>query len=402
MDRLYDQLIAHHFSHNDEMMFLAGPRQVGKTTTSLSAKSLTDHFIYLNWDNPDHQQLILQGPRAIVETEGLTQLYKKKPIIAFDEIHKYYDWKNFLKGFYDVYHEQTKIIVTGSARLDIFKSGGDSLMGRYFLYHMHPLSIAELIHQDIHKKLIVAPRAIDHEQYCQLLQFGGFPKPFLKGDDSFSLRWQRLRHQQLIREDIRDASQIQDISKLDILTQLLKSQSSQSANFSQWAKHLKVSSSTVHRWVETLSSFYYCFLIKPWSRNISRSLIKEPKIYLWDWSVLQDLGARAENFIAVHLKKATDYWNDQGLGDFGLYYLRDLEKREVDFVVTRDQKPWFLVEVKNGPNHSISKHLYYFQEETQAPHAFQVVIEMDYVDKDCFSMHKPTIVPAQTFLSQLV
>ncbi|MBU1558571.1 MAG: DUF4143 domain-containing protein, partial [Gammaproteobacteria bacterium] len=156
------------------------------------------------------------------------------------------------------------------------------------------------------------------------------------------------------------------------------------------------------RWIKTLESFYYCFSLHPWTKNITRSLLKEPKIFLWDWSLLSDPGAKMENFVACHLMKATQFWTDQGLGDYKLYFIRDLEKNEVDFLVSKNDQAWFLVEVKASSNGGISKHLYKFQKQTGAPHAFQVVFDLEYVDKDCFSINDPVIVPVRTFLSQLV
>ncbi len=159
---------------------------------------------------------------------------------------------------------------------------------------------------------------------------------------------------------------------------------------------------TIRRWLKTLKSFYYCFSIKPWSKNISRSLLKEPKIYLWDWSLIDDLGARRENFIASHLLKAVHFWTDRGLGDYDLYFLRDKEKREVDFLVTKNNHPWFLVEVKSSENKGISPSLFYYKEATLAEFALQVVFDKKYVDKNCFISSDPTVVPVTTFLSQLI
>ncbi len=402
MFRIYDEIIKDHFHNNDQMLLIAGPRQVGKTTTSKTAANLTNNFNYLSWDSDGHKMLILNGQTAIAEYCGIQQLREQKPVVVFDEIHKYEGWKNFLKGFYDSYHDQINIIVTGSSRLDIFKKGGDSLMGRYFLYRMHPLSVAECITTELIDQEIRKPRPIKQKDWDSLITMGGFPKPFLKNDPRFYKRWQRLRSQQLIREDIRDLSRIHEIDRLEVLSQLLKLQAGQLTNYSSLAKKIRVSVDTITRWINTLESFYYCFTIKPWSKNISRSLIKEPKVYLWDWSQIQDKGMRFENFIASHLLKAVHFWTDQGFGEYELYFLRDLEKREVDFLISKDGQPWFLVEVKHTNNSSISKNLLYFQEQSKAPHAFQVVKNMSYVNKDCFAVNKPVIVPAKTFLSQLI
>lgn len=402
MKRIYDTIVQSHLNSDQEMLFISGPRQVGKTTVSKNTENLTDHFLYLNWDNEDNRNLILLGPSAIIEYVHLNVLSESKPIIVFDEIHKRPDWKNFLKGFFDAYGKDLHIIVTGSARLDIYKQGSDSLMGRYFPYRMHPLSVAECLRTDLSTSEIVQPTKIKDEDFKTLLEFGGFPKPFIKRDRQFSLRWQSLRRQQLIQEDIRDVQIIHDLNKLQILIDLLKNQATKQITYSTLAKFTRTSVDTITRWIEVLEAFYYCYRLRPWSKNISRSLIKEPKIFLWDWSVITDPGSRAENFVASHLLKATQYWTDSGLGEYGLFYIRTTDKKEVDFLVAKNGKPWFLVEVKLSNNKEISPHLKLFQEQLAAEHAFQVVMNLPYVNKDCFSVKTPIIVPAKTFLSQLI
>lgn len=402
MRRIYESVIETHFQHNQQMLFLAGPRQVGKTTASLYAEHFTDQFTYLNWDNEDHRGIILKGPLAVAELGGLHKIQHKMPIIVFDEIHKYRHWKNFIKGFFDSYKNKFRIVVTGSSKLDIYRTGGDSLMGRYFPYRIHPLTVGECLRTKISEQEINVQKSMPSELFNALFQWGGFPEPFLKKNKSFSQRWKRLRKEQLFRGDIRDLSHIQEIDQLEVLADLLKHQTGQLTNYTNLASKVKVSVDTVRRWSETLNVFYYCFKVKPYTKNITRSLLKEPKIYLWDWSDIEDIGARSENFIASHLLKAVHFWTDQGLGDYDLFFLRDKEKREVDFLVTKNNHPWFLVEVKHKDSTSISQQLAYFQQQTKALHAFQVVIEMDYVNKNCFEYHTPVIVPAKTFLSQLI
>jgi uncharacterized protein len=402
MKRAYEKVIEEHLTQNRQMLFLMGPRQVGKTTTSLEASSLNPHHYYFNWDNQTHRLLIAEGQEAIAKQMNLDQLQTTMPIVVFDEIHKFPKWKDFLKGFFDVYGKLTKIIVTGSARLDVLNFGGDSLMGRYFLYRLHPLSIREIVDPTLSDEEIRLPKQIADEDLKNLLLFGGFPEPFIQKNTRFYNRWKKLRFKQLFQEDLKDISNIQEIGQLQLLTELLRKQAGQLVNFSELAKKTHVSAETIRRWIETLKALYYCFSIQPWTTNISRSLLKEPKIFLWDWSLVEDKGKKLENFVASHLLKAIHFWTDRGLGDYGLYFLRDKEKREVDFLVTKNEKPWFLVEVKASLNGGISKPLFYFQEQTAAPHAFQVAFDLPYVDRDCFSRPDPTIVPASTFLSQLI
>lgn len=403
MQRIYQAIVRQHVSENSQMVFLSGPRQVGKTTISRDFAPPGSRFLYLNWDDVEHRKIIMAGASTIAEQLKLAEMHTEKPMLVLDELHKYPDWKNFLKGLYDRYAQQTHIIVTGSARLDIYKKGGDSLMGRYFPYRVHPLSVREILDPTLDlDQLVKLPRELNSEKFKQLFEFGGFPDPFLKHDTRYHLRWQRLRHQQLLREDIRDVNVIHDMNRFELLAKLLEEQAACGMAYSSLAKKTRVSVDTVTRWIEILEAFYFCFLIRPWSRNVTRSLLKEPKVFLWDWSIVKDPGARAENFIASHLLKATHFWTDVGLGHFGLYYLRDVDKREVDFIITRDGEPWFLVEVKLSANGAISPNLYYYQDQLSVPHAFQVVIDKAFVPRDCFEYRSPVIVPASTFLSQLV
>ena len=401
MKRIYDFVIEDHLKKYDQMAFLAGPRQVGKTTIAAHAKTLSPHNKFFSWDKlQDREQIV--SDVSIVESLPLDAMLKTKPIIVFDEIHKYSHWKTFLKGLIDEYKTKLHIIVTGSSKLDIYRKGGDSLMGRYFLYRIHPLSVAELIRTNIPAKPISMPKKIGQNLFESLLEFGGFPEPFIKQTKQFYNRWQNLRRQQMIKEDIRDLSQIHEIGQLELLSFTLQHQAGQLLNYSNLAKKIRVSDQTIRRWIEVLSAYYHCFTVKPWSHNIARSLIKDPKIYLWDWSIINNIGSKIENFVAAHLLKAVHFWNDIGMDRYGLHFLRDKDKREVDFLVTKDDQPWFLVEVKLSAKESISKSLYYYKQQTKAKHAFQVVFDLPYVDKDCFSFTEPVIVPAKTFLSQLV
>lgn len=403
MKRLYHAAIIEHLQENRQMLFLMGPRQVGKTTTCRSLKDNFKYFYYFIWDDPMDREQILNGPREIAKSVGLDGFFDSKPVIVFDEIHKYSGWKDFLKGFYDLYSDRTNILVTGSARLDIYKKGGDSLMGRYFLYRFHPLSVAEIANPSFPaEELRLNPTAISEENFNALWEFGGYPDPFLKGTKRFYNRWGHLRLQQLFQEEIRDLTRVQELKQLEVLANFLRLQVGQNISIDSLAKKVRVTGNTVRNWIEILRSLYYCFELRPWSKNISRSLIKEPKYYLWDWAQVEDVGARAENFIASHLLKAVHFWTDSGFGQYNLYYIRDKDQREVDFVVTRNDEPWFLVEAKLSNNKEISPALGYFQKATGAAFAFQVVVDLPWVNRNCFEEKRPIIVPARTFLSQLI
>ncbi len=402
MKRIYEQLLIEHFAHFRQMAFLAGPRQVGKTTVTEQTEEQAALSRYFTWDDFADRDKILSGHETLLEDIPLDTVLTEKPLLAFDEIHKYKHWKTFLKGLFDKYKKQLSILVTGSSRLDVFRKSGDSLMGRYFLYHVHPLSVAEILRTDLPKKLSSPPAKISTADWEHLFEFGGFPEPFLKHDKRFYNRWQNLRREQLFKEDIRELANIQELSQLEMLAELLKQQASQLVSYSNLAVKTRVSDPTIRRWIKTLETFYYCFTIKPWSKNISRSLIKEPKIYLYDWSVIEDKGAKLENFVASHLLKAVQFWTDTGEGKFALYFLRDKDKREVDFLVTQNEQPWLMVEVKTSGKEPLSKSLLHFQAQLKAPHVLQVAFDLPYIEHDCFALQEPKIVPLKTFLSQLI
>lgn len=399
MDRIYNNLLKEHFSENRQMALVSGPRQVGKTT---SAKMIEENFHYFNWDNKNNREEILKGPENLVIHFNLNSLSKKNNLIVFDELHKYSKWKQFLKGFFDKYENNFKILVTGSAKLNLYKKIGDSLMGRYFNYRLHPLSVAEISHHQMIGSEIRNPSLVNKDTLEHLLEFGGFPEPFLKGNKRFYNKWRRLRTEQLIFEDVRTLTNVQNIDSIEILAEIIKHQSGQLLNYSTISKNLNITVETAKRWTLILQNLYYSFIIRPYFKNIPKSLRKQPKTFLWDWSTVSNEGSKKENFIASHLFKAVHFWTDSGFGNYNLYFLRDKMKREVDFLITKDENPWFLVEVKSSSSKKISPHLNYFAEILNVKHAFQIVFDEPFVDMDCFSSKIPIKVPASTFLSQLI
>jgi uncharacterized protein len=394
--RFYDALLRDHLARHRQMALVSGPRQVGKTT---ACRAVAD--AYLNWDNMDERRLLLKGPAEIATAVGLDRLRARPAVAVIDELHKHSKWKGLLKGLFDTYGDRAKWIVTGSSRLDVFRRGGDSLMGRYLLYRVHPWSVAECLRPEITEKAIRPPREIDEDDWRALVVHGGFPEPFLKRDPRFTNRWRSLRHEQLSKEDLRDVTRVQELGAIEVLMRVLEERSAQQLVYSNLATEIGVAVDTIRRWIDLLGRLHLGFLVRPWFRNVTKSLRKEPKWFLRDWSGIADEGARAETLVACHLLKATEGWTDLGLGHYELRYLRDKLKREVDFVVVRDGKPWFLVEVKKA-DANLSPALAHFQAQTGAEHAFQVVLDLPYEEANCFAHRKPIVVPAKTFLSQLL
>ena len=377
MNRIYETLLTDHFASMRQMAFLSGPRQSGKTTL---AKMALPDARYFSYDAPHDSLLIQRGGDAIASSLSLSQDEKRanQGSVIFDEIHKFPRWKNMLKGFFDVYgdNRRLKIAVTGSARLNVYKRGGDSLMGRYFLYRLHPLSVGELGSTEIDTNDIFRkPVDVEVSTVESLLQLGGFPEPFLNGTMKFKARWHRMRLEQLFTEDIRDLSRVQDIRQIRQLSELLAARVSGGVNVAALSSDLGASQPTVANWISLLESIYFSYEVRPWHNNVASSIRKQPKIYLWDWSQVADEGARKENFVASHLMKAVHWWTDCGLGEFELCYIRDKMQREVDFLVVRDGKPFMLVECKSSYSETLSPSLVHFKKVLNVPLAWQVAFD---------------------------
>ena len=378
---------------NEKMVFIGGARQVGKT--SMARYIAENHFKsadYLNWDAREDRQNILQA-RFKGDAE----------IILFDEIHKYKNWKNYLKGQFDKHRNDFKILVTGSARLDVYRRGGDSLLGRYFYYRLHPFSLAE----GLEKLNIVKPMEeipIDGimsdagKVFAALMKFGGFPEPFLKQSEKDWRRWQSNRLERIIKEDIRDLENLRDLSAMQILVDILPSKVGSLLSLNSLREDISVAHKTIANWMDILERFYYHFRIYPYAHKKIKSLKKEPKLYLWDWSEINDNdGARLENIVASHLLKLCHYLHDVDGYKTDLHFLRDIDGREVDFLVTSDGKPWFAVEVKSSAK-DISKTLNYFGAKLDIPFLYQVVDERD-ID---VRQDNVRILSAEKFLQSLI
>lgn len=402
MRRLYQNYIEKIIDDYNKMVFISGPRQVGKTTISKSILNDITNSSYLNWDYLEDRNIIL-GKYHELFVNTIATISDKKPRIVLDEIHKFHDWKNLVKGFYDKFGDKIEFIVTGSAKLNIYKKGGDSLMGRYINLTVHPLTVAEIIgnFKDIGKEFISTPKELNIDAYQALIEFSGFAECYLKSDKRFYNIWSKQRFEQLFREDVRNIEDINNLYSLELLATVLVEQVGELTSYTSLSKKVRVSDQTIRRWINLLEKHFYCYCLRPWSSNVVRSLIKEPKYYLWDWAQIRSEGARFENLIASHLFKAVDFWNESGMGSFGLHYIRDKQKREVDFLVVKNNKPWLLIECKLSDT-NVSSNLKYFHETLKPEFSFQVVHNLSYKHTDCFSKPGLWTVPAITFLSQLV
>ncbi len=358
----------------ERMVFIGGPQQVGKTTFALSFLSDAHerHPAYLNRDDMVDRSALLKG-----------ELPSRQNCIVLDEIHKFAGWRNLVKDFYDTNKPSVSFIITGSARLDYYSKGGDSLQGRYHYYRLHPFSLQEVN---------PTPTGDDVEM---LLQFGGFPEPCLRSEERFWRRWQRERTQRVIYEDIRDLENTKEISLLELLAEELPNRIGSPLSVKKLKELLQVAHETVERWLSIFERMYYCFRISPYGPPKIRAVKKERKLYLWDWSLVPGSGPRFENFIASQLLKYCHFMEDTEGFRMDLRFLRDTDKREVDFVVLKNDAPLFAVECKTGEK-TVTPSLYYFKERTKIPHFYQV-----HTGTKDYEKNGIRVIPAHTLCKEL-
>ena len=316
-----------------KMVFLGGPRQVGKTT--LAKQLLPNKQGYLNWDAALHREMILRNKLPIAS------------LWVFDELHKYRSWRSYLKGLYDLKKKSQKILVTGSARLDYYRYGGDSLQGRYFFWRMHPLSVAELKIQS-------------QKDMLELLQLGGFPEPFFSSSEIEASRWSREYRNRLIQEDLLGIELVKDVGNLELLMLRLPDLVGSPLSINALREDLQVNHQTVERWVSILERTYAVFRIPSFGASLIRAIKKEQKHYHYDWSLVREKGLRFENMIACHLQKWVHYQQDSAGKDLELRYFRDVDKREIDFIIVEKGKPLQAIECK-WKESELNPTLFYFK-----------------------------------------
>jgi len=392
----------------NKMIFLTGPRQVGKTTfAKMWLESIGSEDTYFNWDDPSVMMEYKKNP--LYFRNVIDEKIKDKPVpLVFDEIHKHTAWRDILKGLFDTNRERMRLLVTGSSRLGFVRKSGDSLVGRYFSYQMFPLGLPEVVgdfsyllqdERPFTDGEFLTRRAREADTMAaidgleQLLTLGGFPEPFLKGSDRFHRRWQNDYKAILTKEEVRDFSRIQDIRGLETMVEILPTKVGSNLSIPSLVDVLNVSHKTITNWIEVLKGVYLMFTISPWHRNITRSIIKEKKLYFFEWPLVFDSGLRFENFLAVNLLRMAVRFTEIGLGNFEVFYIRDKEKREVDFVLVKDDTPLALFEAKESDS-SISKPGRFYSKKMNIP-LFQIVHKAKKVEAfpgNCF------VIPASNFL----
>ncbi len=354
-----------------KMVFLAGPRQVGKTTLSRSLAGGRQG--YLNWDDPAHRERILKRELP------------SSALWVFDEIHKYRKWRNYLKGLYDTKPKTQRILVTGSARLDFYRFGGDSLQGRYHMLRLHPFSVAEL--------------GIRTEAgFNDLLTLGGFPEPYLSGSETEARRWSREYRNLLVREEVVSLERVQDLGQLELLMLRLPELVGSPLSLNAVREDLQVSHKTVATWLQILERLYAIFRVSPLGTPLIRAVKKAQKHYHLDWSVVPEPPQRFENLVASHILKWIHYQQDVHGRDLELRYFRDIDGREVDFVVIDGRKPILLVESKWSDT-AVDPSLRYLKARYPEADAWQIYAagKKDYVTPEGIR-----VAPSLKFLSTLV
>jgi predicted AAA+ superfamily ATPase len=338
-------------SVDKSMIFLVGPRQTGKTTLAHIISGSFTNKLYFNWDIAEHRAGFVANPSFF---QAVERKDPSRPLIVFDEIHKYRDWKNYLKGVYDQFHDKYQFLVSGSGRLDLYQKGGDSLAGRYFLFHLWPFTISELgkVNTEmalfLNEPLQVSMEHADElkEIWWGLSELSGFPEPYLAGRKATYRRWSNIYSQQLIREDIRDLTGVKSVVDMETLYLLLPSKVGSPISAPSLARDLKVSYNSVRSWLSVFERFFLTFSISPWSRRIARAIQKERKVYVWDAPRIKEPAARFENMVALELFRAVTAWNDMGCGTFSLHFIKNKEQQEVDFLIANEGEPFVLIEAK--------------------------------------------------------
>lgn len=354
-----------------KMVLLGGPRQVGKTT--LAKRILGQEKGYLNWDIAKDREKIL------------TQEWPRTSLWVLDEFHKFKHWRNTLKGLYDEHHETQKILVTGSARLDYYRFGGDSLQGRYHYLRMHPLSVGEL-------------KIKTNKKLLELLRLGGFPEPFFSSSEIESKRWSREYRTRLIQDDLKALERIEDIGTMELLILRLPKLVGSPLSINALREDLQLSHKTITKWLKFLERLYAIFRLAPFGTPSIRAVKKEQKHYHFDWTLVQENSFRFENMIACHLLKHVHYRQDTLGEEIELRYFRDTDRREVDFIICKATDPLIAVECKWN-DAELSRSLKYFRAKFPNCRCLQISAtgEKDYLSKEGI-----TVMPAVKFLSELI
>lgn len=411
-DRAPWQNLWRSLAQDKAMVLVAGPRQCGKTTVAKAIAASFANRLYCNWDIDADRARLINDPTFFT---AMPRRDPTPPMVVFDELHKYSDWKNYLKGVYDEFGGAYQFLVTGSGRLDLFQAGGDSLAGRYLAFQLWPFTLGELAAgqgvaaddlEDAVARFLADPLKVNlddlswkQQVWKTLEQCSGFPEPFLAGTKRTWRRWSQTYTRALVREDVRELADVRRVADLETLFALLPGRVGSPLSLPALATDLKVAYTTVQAWLGLFERFYLTFSMPTWTDRLARAIHKERKTYLFDPARIEQPGIRFENLVALELARATSAWTAWGLGDFSVHFVRTKDGLEVDFLVARDRQPLFLVEAKLSDT-TPAKALLAIQRQLRVP-AIQVVAQAA-----TYSLHRNEdqtilVAPAAAWLAGL-
>lgn len=360
-----------------KMVFISGPRQAGKTT--LAQKLLKDEGSaltpsYLNWDSgPDRENIMRE------------QFPPGSGMLVLDEVHKYSKWRQIVKGLYDKRHHELKILVTGSGRLDYYRHGGDSLQGRYHFYRLNPLCLDET-------------GSSSQEDLVDLMRFGGFPEQYLEKSERESRRWSKEYRSRIVNEDLNSLEHIKDIALIEHLALRLPELVGSPLSLNALRQDLQVSHQSISRWIIMLENIYMIFRLYPFGSDKIRAVKKEAKHYHFDWTLIEDEALRFENLIACNLLKHCHFLQDYEGRNIELRYFRDIDKREVDFVIVENNRPLHFIECKIKGKET-NPALKYLKERFPKAGAYQISLYRKEAFIDKHSIH---VCPAVKYLNEIL
>ena len=360
---------------DQKMVFLGGPRQVGKTTLS---RQIATHFknpLYLNFDHPEDRERIRKRDWK-----------KSNDLLIFDELHKWRVWKSWLKGIYDKEGDDHRILVTGSARLDVYRKGGDSMQGRYHYWRLHPFTYSEILQVTNSSENILQ----------NLFARGGFPEPYFASSERALKRWQRERLERVIREDVFALESIRNLNSLFLLHELLVERVGSPVSLKSLGEDLGVSPITVGHWIQILEAMYVLFIVTPYHKKLTRAIRKEYKVYFYDWSLIRDNGLRWENMLASHLLRHCHFQEDSEGDRMQLCFLKDRDDHEADFLLVRNGKPFQLLEAKLTDPH-LTRGILYFSRKLKIKQTSQVVFNFEGIKEG----RDADIISGENFLEKL-
>ncbi len=348
-----------------QMRFITGPRQAGKTTIAKQRLAKTGSGLYYNWDNKEVRVRYRTGGDLVAE--DILKSGRGEVWACFDEIHKMPRWKNILKDYFDTHENKIRFIVTGSARLDMFRSSGDSLSGRYFLFNLNPLMLSEVSGSAFSSILptgsageylerSVSGSTADKTGFSGLLTYGGFPEPFLKASGVFHKKWTETYLEQVVDRDIRDLTRIQHLESVKRLLYIMPSKIGSPLSINSLREDLEVNFLTARNYIDHLCKTCVLFKLPPYSLKGRNLIKKEQKVYFYDWTLAGTEGTKFENYVAMELKARVDLWNDSQNDTYAMRFVRSRDGFETDFLITKNNAPWLLCEAKLSGQDTASHH----------------------------------------------